>query len=391
MRPANLVNAPLTAVLVAVGLALTTPAALAQGKGGGGGGHTTASTNLSYPAVYTSTVVITNGVEGQYTLGGNLGETWSYGCAVPVEEFPNTSCIDPATNEFLDYANCQTVCGDVQVERIYWQRESPVAVWQAGSLTSQDSFPPVEATHVDWGDNMESQTWSATSVIRVETTAFATLTVNQLGFQMWHVSGKGPDELWGVRATEPAEGAAPLPHVYSSPYAILHAPNVHISFTKLEESASTCPTLPGPSPFDDLVWNPTAHQWFRPGGDGELDTYFCVWNDLKYTVELNIGGKFVHGYNWQTSRIAPMLCGTYRKEGWWRLTYHSAADAVNFLEGVVLAPPPLPDAAPPPPAVTTESEEGDTGFLYTPVVDPASDLTYIDICLKPGRGGGGRR
>lgn len=389
MKPSTVVNAPLTASLVAVGLALTSPAVLlAQGQGGGGGGHTeTATTCLSYPAVFTGTAVTLNGVEGAWTLGGALGTEFSFGCAIPVEEFPNTSCIK-ADGTFMTYDECLVACPSTPVERIYWQRESPRAVWQAGSTATTDpgGAPLWPATHVDWGDNLESQTWSATSVIRVETTTFATLPelTTLLGFQMWHVSGKGPDELWGVRATEPDETyMIPRPYVYDSPYAIIHAPRAHISFTKLETAASTCPTIPLPSPFEGaLTWDALGHTW------GIGDTALCTWNDLAYTVELNIGGKFVHGYNWQMSRVPPSPCPTYVKEGWWRLTYHQAADAlaVDFTLANTLAPPVL-TVPPIPPAL--EAEEEESGALYTPVVDKVNQLTYIDICLKGGKGGGG--
>jgi hypothetical protein len=61
---------------------------------------------------------------------------------------------------------------------------------------------------------------------------------------------------------------------------------------------------------------------------------------------------------------------------------------MDFAGADTLSPPTLPDAAPPIAAVVTaESEEGDTGPLYAPVVDKANGLTYIDICLKAGKGG----
>jgi hypothetical protein len=42
----------------------------------------------------------------------------------------------------------------------------------------------------------------------------------------------------------------------------------------------------------------------------------CTYKDLPYTVELNIGGKFVHGYNWQMSRFRSRLAlATSRKAG----------------------------------------------------------------------------
>jgi hypothetical protein len=303
-----------------------------------------------------------------------------------------------------------------------WQAESLAAADIDGDLGNYDPdagyfVVPTPATHVDWGDNMESQTWTATSVIRVETTTFTTLPMTvpngplpgrtMRGFQMWHVSGKGPDELWGLRATEPtpateAGPGVPLaPYVYDSPYAIIHAPNVHLSFTKLDAGGTTCPSaeVPYPSPFTTLVWDEASHKWGTTDTDVWVE-HGCVWNDLKYTVELNIGGKFVHGYNWQTSRMSPTICtisgANWTKDGWWRLTYHNATDAVDFSAFVStvdsLKPPPaLPVGPAPVTLLAAEEEEGDTGLLYAPVVDTTNNLTYIDICLKPGRGGGGRR
>lgn len=201
---------------------------------------------------------------------------------------------------------------------------------------------------------------------------------------MWHVSGKGTDELWGVRATD---SESPLPWVYQSPYAIIHAPDAEISFTKLEAGASACPTMP-PSepPLTGLVWDPGSHRW--SGATGDL----CLWKDLAYTVELNIGGKFVHGYNWQMSRVPAIVCQiadtAWVKEGWWRLTYHGVDPAVNLATVTELGAPVVPGAAPP--ATAAVEEAGDAGPLYAPVVDATNNLTYIDICIKPGKGGGGR-
>ncbi len=51
-------------------------------------------------------------------------------------------------------------------------------------------------------------------------------------------------------------------------------------------------------------------------------------------------------------------------------------------------PPTLP--LPGPLMAAAESEEGDTGALYRPVVDTLHHLTYIDICVTSGSGGGGK-
>ncbi|MGE5336664.1 MAG: hypothetical protein ACM3PU_02485, partial [Gemmatimonadota bacterium] len=82
--------------------ALGAPAVLAQGKGGGGkggGGETTATNNLSYPALDLD--VTTLPVSYFFSIATNpvptLGQTYSYGCdrkeTVGTTEYPNTSCV----------------------------------------------------------------------------------------------------------------------------------------------------------------------------------------------------------------------------------------------------------------------------------------------------------
>jgi hypothetical protein len=97
--------------------------ALAQGRppGKGGGGHTEiTSNNLSYPATMTNTNPAMAGTEGLWDFGtAMLGKGFSYGCGIPMEEFPNTSCVlddDPA--QALTLEQCQALCGSSEVFRI---------------------------------------------------------------------------------------------------------------------------------------------------------------------------------------------------------------------------------------------------------------------------------
>lgn len=359
------------------------------------GGEEVSSNNLSYPAVFTGAGVTLNGTEGQYSLGGAFPASMSYGCAkeetIGTSVYPNTSCVDTAGVP-LGYEACAAgPCAGFVVEQIYWQKTA-ANLWQAETvLPPLNETIPRNVTYVDWGDNLETVTWSTRSVIRVETTPFATLSLlgdpsTQLGFQMWHVFGQGPSELWGVHAA-----AAGAPYVYGDgvnsvmPYAIIHSHMAMVNIAKLEAGASACPTAYTPAGFAP-VWNAVTHEWSDA----------CTVHNIPYTAELNIGGKFVYGYNWMLRRDA--MCPGYDKAGWWRLTFYTSDDSVVFDNAAIpLAPPALPAACPagqlcpaPAAAILPAAEESDTGPLYQPVVVSGPDnLTYIDICIGTERGGGG--
>jgi hypothetical protein len=366
-----------SAVVIGLGAVVTSGVSIAaQGGGGGGKPAVESSNNLSYPAVLTGAGPALPGLPGEWTLNGVFPTNMSFGCAMPeligTAEYPNTSCVT-GTGVPLSYDDCRAICGAVPVERIYWQKDS-ANVWQAQNFL----LTPQSAEFVDWGDNLESVTWTTSSNIRVETTPFAVTEFAQTGFQMWHVFGQGPSELWGVRATDPADLATPGdPYGYTTNYAIIRSPNARIGLTKLNDLAETCAS---PSPYaTKFAWDPVARLW----------TGATLVLDDEYTPELNIGGKFVYGYNWSMKKF--VVPAGVEKAGWWRLTFH--APDVLFTPTTVTTPPVLPDSAPMTPNISLISRitiTADEGPLYTPVVDPVNHITYIDICLAEGRGSSGK-
>ncbi|MGE5232535.1 MAG: hypothetical protein ACM3OB_00330 [Acidobacteriota bacterium] len=407
--------------MIVAGLALSVAAHAAGGLckdgtpppcGGGGGGNkppVEAGNNLSFPAQLTSGV----GLAVAWDVPeGSFGVNYSFGCDTPetigTTTYPNTSCVT-STGTMMTEAECAAgPCAGLPIERLYWQKV-PENFWTAASLGYQP-VAPVTVAYLDWGDNLESVSWSESSTIRVETTPFASrlpwappfdpLTqtcadaataagldptlVCQMGFQMWHVYGQGPDEQWGARTTALVE-----PYVYSSPFAIIHTTTARLHLAKLEPGARTCPGETGaqPPPPDTYTWDTSTA---TPTWTGT-----CTLSDIPYTAELNVGGKYVYGYNWSLRRAA-MPCTSWLKSGWWRLTFYAPPTLVLFdaANPVVtpLAPPPGVAAYPTVLSPTlTALEEGDTGPLYAPVIDYADNLTYIDICItgKTGGGGGG--
>jgi hypothetical protein len=400
MRPHFIVKATLVACLVLVGVMLAAPAASGQGNkggGGGGGGHTEAAVNnLSYPALMI-------GGQGSAAVALSatshvLGTTFSYGCDKPemvgTFSYPNTTCRNEA-GVFIDADACTAegaACFGYEVDRIYWQKVS-TNYWKAettGTVTVPPlpPPPPVTVDYLDWADNLESKSWTATSIIRVETTPFEAHTEGtKRGYQMWHVSGQGTDEQWGVRAHE-TDGQLDAVYAYDSPYAIINTGNARLHIAKLLPAATPCPTTNQSSPY--------SGDWVSNNWVGT-----CRLKDIGFTAELNVGGKYVYGYNWAVRRDAlPTTCegGPWNLAGWWRLTFYAPATEILFDNpGIPTAPPPpvLPS-----PFVATSldavlaaaaTEEGDTGPLYKPVIDKLNNLTYIDICVTGGSGGGGKK
>jgi hypothetical protein len=375
--------------------------------------------NLSYPASYTVGPADTYGwwppaspvFRVHYSYGCDLEET------IDQFKYPNTSCVLDDETTYLfpeecieDGAPCAGFTLD-QLDLIYWQKVVDVE-WSAETISSE---PPVVAAYLDWSDNIESNTWTVTSVIRIETQPYSTSIIGfdpttdecddpdlcLTGFEMWHASGHGTTEHWGVRVENNH-----TPFEYESPFSIIHTPRARLNIAKLETTMKECPvpggSLGDPPPDLDLVWmteldpnNPQEilYGWWENDGGG-IDP--CALDDVEQTVELNVGGKWTYGYNWMTKRMDFDVCealGFEDVEGWWRLTFYTEDGSVDFTaQGqeywdnpeVIGPPPPIPAEA------VAMSDPATDDALYPPKVDTVNNLTYIDFCLsKKGGGGGG--
>jgi hypothetical protein len=366
-------------VVAAVGVLLSAVPAL----GAEPGAVEVVSNNLSFPAVFSGDPLVLRGTDGEHQLVGVLGDGWSFGCATPeaVDNFsyPNTSCVDDKGAALTAEACLAGPCLGLPLERIYWQKSA--SVWQAEASRQAGR---VQAHWIDWGDNLESQTWGITSVVRVEVTPYASLPAPRLGFEMWHVFGQGPTELWGARASV---GDPPAPVTYAGGYATVHSSGGRLVLTKLEPGVGDVRTPPAPEAF---TWN-------GAGWDGAAESTLVTPG-----AELNIGGKVIYGFNWNLKRWV-MTSTTVTKAGWWRLTFFDASANLDVLqaccvdvEGEICAPGPectMSVAPPPPGAVAPTSldeavtEEADTGPLYTPALDSVRDLTFIDVYIQDRKRG----
>ncbi|MGB5471807.1 MAG: hypothetical protein WBM64_15500 [Woeseiaceae bacterium] len=436
------------AVLAVVLIAFSSPGFAAKGgtKGPPTGGET--SNNLSIPGILTESSPEVS-VEAYWSVTDTpvLGEHYSYGC--PGEEYweefkyTNTSCVDHLMEPTVHYTAEQCVAVDMpcagmdvsELSRIYWQKE-PLNEWWA----TDDGVSPntVAVAYVDWGDALEAVSWTERSVVRVETQPWSSTipgfspvtacvdaaeemdpeTTCKVGLQMWHVSGQGITEHWGVRATEPTEVDPAISYNFDSPFQIIKTANAGLNVTKMVEGDATC-SQPGGNPGDDP---PAVGGWTGSEWSGTCTVY-----DDPYTVETSVGGKYVYGYNLRMKDISPSeVCGAgWEKTGFYRLTFYAPND-VDFTGHSEATP--IPNVAPPSvpsevrtlprngvfntitvppepePVIEAESDEEDPDAddrLYRPVIDPVNNLTYLDICIvaksqgggggggKPGGGGGG--
>lgn len=429
------------------------------------------SNNLSLPAVVTGSLSTVPHLWGPPVVP-ELGVHYSYGCDLPESDgsfnYPNTSCVNSLTdpNQYYDAAECiadDHPCEGLEVSdvfRIYWQKVDANEWWadDEGALHTTPAYPHRSVAYVDWGDALEAVTPNERSFVRVETQPYTALIpefdpadptlsdpydvnspplgscvgaalaasldpeiVCKVGLQMWHVSGQGITEHWGVRATD----VDPYNSFnYDSPFQIIKTTNARLNVTKMAEGDALCPEPGGnagdlPPPVGD--WNPIASEW----GDT------CTIYDAPFSVELSVGGKYVYGYNWQLRYVemSETACPDWLKTGFWRLTFYVPWDEEIVGEEVIyvpkdvifenadapnIAPPaipsevrllprdgnfntalatvetPLPDAVilrDDVPVLEDEDPDADDR-LYKPVIDTDNNLTYIDICVVAKTGGG---
>ena len=408
--------------------------------------------NLSLPAVMTGSQV-TTGHKWFPPAEPLLGVHYSYGCDKPESNeqfsYPNTSCVDNL-DEPMDYydpaaciatgAPCEGFSQD-EIYRIYWQKVDANEWW----ADQEGALGPRYVDHVDWGDALEAVSWTERSVIRVETQPYHSMIdgfgetdvyppwiwtcedaaidalldaaeVCKVGLQMWHVSGQGITEHWGVRATDNDEATS---FNYDSPFQIIHTSNAHLNIARLVTESANCPEPGGnsndPPPDVAVEWMDNGD---GSGSGGVAGQKLCeVYDDL-YTVELSVGGKYVYGYNLRMKNVELDLipgCDGYEKTGYYRLTFYDPDADVDFslfppwdpndLEYPNFAPPAVASEArvlprtefntaladPPPEPVVESSDPTEDDRLFRPVIDTVNNLTYIDICIVAKTQGGGKK
>ena len=158
------------------------------GNGGGGGTTEPAGNNLSFPVIWAENTSITLRLEpaGGPKLDGAWWYVWG---EQPIDpSSPIYSC-DPTLSTEPCYP-----AGETGVFKAYLQKDAN-NIWQAYNAPPTST---VVVDDIDWGDNLESSTWSLTSKMRVEVGLYETFTAPVKEYMMRHVSGWGTDEVHGL-------------------------------------------------------------------------------------------------------------------------------------------------------------------------------------------------
>jgi hypothetical protein len=202
------------------------------------------------------------------------------GLAVTTDNLLSTGLRTPATATYAtlpDYVidpNAPTVTlpggatGYCQQTAHTW-----MAQWTAGASNAV----------ADWGDNLTSQQFTSTSVIRVEMALLAPSTMP--GYNMYLYSGTRRTEM---QCTDLTEKTDYQPTVYSV------APRLRIYKVSADQALPTDPAL------IDLA----VDEGFGQDGPGF------------YGAEINVAGKVIYGYNWFVKQL-PIP----DKQGWYLISF----------------------------------------------------------------------
>lgn len=172
-------------------------------------------------------------------------------------------------------------------------------LWQAENIVSPGNM----VSNLDWGDNIEVKDWNVGNPVRIETALYADRTEDPMtGYLMCHVEGRGPGEIWGAQVEQAMGGMGGGATLidYESTEALVYTAGARLTIQRIDEGAT--PT-----------WDAAQHRWV---GQGVADPEFngAVHEKTSdgpgsYGAEINVSGKVVFGFNWQTDGL---FNGEYR-------------------------------------------------------------------------------
>lgn len=231
---------------------------------GGAGEETTLGNNLSVPVVFAEGY----GITGVPIATGDLSST---GLRTPsgatYATLPDSFISSTAPTVNLSNGNT----GYCQQTEHSW-----MAQWSTGATSAV----------ADWGDNLNSQTFTANSIIRVETTLLAP--TSMVGYNMYLFgTGTRKDELQCTDFTN----ATFTQTVYSV------APRLRIWKVSGNGVVPASTEIP-------LIDLPVAAA-FGQDGPGY------------YRAEINVGGKLIYGYNWFLRNL-----NIADKTGWYLISFY---------------------------------------------------------------------
>ena len=304
--------------------------ALAHGQPGGGGGGGSGGAGGGPPGPGGGDETMGNNLSVPVIFAEGYGVT---GLLATVDDLGSTGLRTPATGT---YATLPDYTIDAGSPTVTLSNGATGYCQQTGhTWMAQWASTPTPAV-ADWGDNLVSQQFTSSSIVRVEVGLLAPTTMT--GFNMYAYSGTRRTEL---QCTDLTENTALQPTVYSV------APRLRIYKVNGK----------GAPPMDPPVVDLAVDDAFGKDGPGY------------YRAEINVSGKVVYGYNWYLNQL-----NLTDKKGWYLVSFSLETADI----GGVAVPP---------------------GVTLTGVADASAELTspsetriwvqVTDSRMKGGRGGGG--
>ncbi|MFH6769078.1 T9SS type A sorting domain-containing protein [Gaetbulibacter aquiaggeris] len=354
------------------------------GNGGGGGGHgggghgggegETGGNNLSFPVIFADGgSKVLPGTLGQYSLEGVWWYVWGEDPIDPQAPLYSCEPLDNTSGKCMDGSTPGD--GNSIVYKAYVQKDLK-NVWQAYNAPVP-AGETLNVDWVDWGDNLESIAWKINSKVRTEMVLYEDIdSVTQ--FSMRHVDSWGIDEVHGLQATledEPVYGPGTQATVFT--------PNARFTIQKLNykrESIDPSRLIWVPetgwteaaSENVDIINEPIFNQAVSEAGDGPA--YF--------NAEINVKGKIMFGYTWDVNKLN-------EGEGYYRITFSfdegdeaiGTAKFDEFTQIIVPEEEEGEEESTEIAKVTEITEEGGPGNGGVGILDPANNLTYMDILI----------
>jgi fibronectin type 3 domain-containing protein len=256
----------------------------AVSSAGGGGGDTGFGNNLSFPLVFA---------DGYGLAGAKISGTWpGTGPFTELPTFDYNAGLRPLSTETLTEFPFFDVSTAVSLGGVTYYPQATASTWEA-EWRNNAAGDPLEVI-VDWGDALLSKTYSANSIVRIETAlkqdaTIPSVTDSMTAYKMVLLSGSQTTELQGTDKS-----------TYSSAARNVFAINARLKIEKIATGGGADVVI-----FDKAVYEGLGTT--TEGGGTTVD---------KYGAELNVAGTLVYGYNFKLSSVTGVA-----KTGQYRITF----------------------------------------------------------------------
>jgi fibronectin type 3 domain-containing protein len=260
-------------------------AAVQSGRAGGGGGGDEGGdegfgNNLSFPTIFA---------DGYGLSGLKISGTWpGVGPFATLPTFDFNTGLRPLSTETLTTFPFFDSSTAVSIGGITYYPQATASTWQAEWRVN--ASPTMEVI-VDWGDALLSKSYTAQSMVRIETILKQDATIpgvtdSMTAYKMALLAGSGINELQGTDKS-----------TYASATRNVFAINARLKVEKLAADGSVSAEL----------YNKAVYEGFGTTVEGGGRT-----NDTAYAAELNQGGLVVYGKNFFMTQVPGEKTGKYR-------------------------------------------------------------------------------